>query len=123
MNVTPATRIIQPVWQGFNFYRQTQVQNGVLVPFLTGVQSYQNLDILGDANGNPVQILNLGVPGWNENLSGDTELATAFGEEVTRADGTKTTVYALIDSILMARASTQAAAKVSVVPVVPVPTT
>ena len=119
--ITPATRISEPVWQGFNFYRQTQVQNGALVPFLTGVFSYQNLDILGDANSNPVQILNLGVPGWNENLSGDAEIAQAFGEEVTRADGTKITVSALLDSILMARATAQSAALAAVKagPIVP----
>jgi len=108
--VTPATRISEPVYQSFQWYRRTPVLNGALAPNFTAVLSYQNLDILGDANSNPVQILNMGVPGWNENLEGDAQIAGAFGEEVTRADGTKLTVAALLDSILMVRASVQSAA-------------
>ena len=109
---SPATRIAEPVWQTLQLYRQTQIQNGALVPFFTAVLAYQNLDVLGDANGAPVQVLNLGTPGWNENLSGDAQLATALGEVVTRADGTtKLTVLELLESTLMARATSQAAAQ------------
>ena len=102
---TPATRITEPVWQALNLYRQSQIQNGALVPFFTAVLSYQSLDILGDANGAPVQILNLGTPGWNENLSGSVPINAALGELVTRADGvTKVTVLELLEDLLMARA-------------------
>jgi len=111
--VTPATRISEPVYQSFQWYRRTNVQNGALLPSFTMVLASQNLDVLGDANGNPVQILNLGTVGWNENLEGDAQIATLFGEEVTRADGTKLTVNALLDSILMARATAQAAAQIT----------
>ena len=110
---TPATRISQPACQAFQFYTQAQILNGAVTFNPTAVLSYQNLDILGDANAVPEVILNLGTPGWNENLSGAAQLATVFGEEVTRADGTKLTTGDLIQSILQARAVTLSAALVA----------
>ena len=114
--ISPATRIAEPVCQAFQLYFQSQIVNGALVLNPTAVLAYQNLDIVGDANGAPELILNTGTPGWNENLSGDAQLLTALGEEVTRADGTtKMTVGELLQAILQARAVTlsaeQAAAK------------
>ena len=110
--VTPATRISEPVCQAFQLYFQSQIVNGVLVLNPTAVLAYQNLDIVGDANGDPELILNTGTPGWNENLSGDAQLLTALGEEVTRADGTtKMTVGDLLQNILQARAVTLSVAQ------------
>ena len=110
--VTPATRISEPVCQAFQLYFQSQIVNGVLVLNPTAVLAYQNLHIVGDANGDPELILNTGTPGWNENLSGDAQLLTALGEEVTRADGTtKMTVGDLLQNILQARAVTLSVAQ------------
>ena len=105
--VTPATRITEPVCNAFQLYFQSQILNGAVVLNPTAVLAYQNLDIVGDANGAPELILNTGTPGWNENLSGDAQLLTALGEEVTRADGTtKMTVGDLLQAILQSRAVT-----------------
>jgi len=104
-SITPATRINQPVWQGFHFFRRTPIANGAFAPNFTLVLDAQNLDVLGDADGHPLQILNLGAPGWNENLEGDAQVATLLGEVVTREDGTKLSVAALLDSLLMSRAA------------------
>ena len=109
--ISPATRITEPVCQAFQLYFQSQIVNSALVLNPTAVLAYQNLDIVGDANGAPELILNTGTPGWNENLSGDAQLATAFGEEVTRADGTKLSVAELLKAILQDRATTLSEAR------------
>ena len=97
MTTTPATSITYPTWTSINLSRNLNVVSGAITPTLnvnimTGVSTF-----IGDANGVPQAPVFPVTPG-----SGFAGGTLDLSEIVTRADGTKLTVLALLDSIGMA---------------------
>jgi len=117
MTTSPATLISVPNWTFLTVSRTLNIVPAVpasgtaaAVPASLAASWTTNLtkgtaEYLGDASGNPVQALQSGMasgtaPAW-------TAAALDLSEVVTRGDGTKLSVLALLDALAMA-AATQA---------------
>jgi hypothetical protein len=97
MNTTPATQIALPAWTYLAVSKSTTVQDGAFKTSIVANANLGTLAFLGDAQGVP----QVAFPA----LDVMTSKAVPLDEEVTRADGTKLTVLALLDAILTAAAT------------------
>ena len=141
--VTQATVVTRPEWATINFNRNLAGGGGVpsgeaakLQVAVNGSYSWTTNQYVGDANGVPMQALTIGGKPGSRFINMEEFMGPAlFGEIVTRADGTKISMFDLMDVKLaalvktdsatadLAAAAATAAARVVPAPAEPMPTT
>lgn len=99
---TPATKLSVTDWTYLTVVKQLAIKDQTLEPMVTGTAQVGTLEFLGDADGKPVAQISAQL-----GQSNFRSITLPLDEEVTRADGSKLSVLALLDAILSA-AATQA---------------
>jgi len=95
--VSPATIISVGTWTNLNIYKNLAIIDGEFTPSWSTNFTRGYVEYLGDANGKAVSPL-----GPQVGVSPLASTVIDLSEEITRADGTKLTVLALLDSIAIA---------------------
>jgi hypothetical protein len=99
--VVQATKVMRQEWMSFNL-TQTPVQTdaGIVSQRYVNI-SFATNEFLGDSEGKPLQVIQLNLQSGGCYLNPEEINSTEyFGEVVTRADGTSTTLLALISEKL-----------------------
>ena len=101
MSTTPATLISEQTWTAINIYRNAAISGTAIVPNIQANATVGTQEYLGDANGNPTQVIPSIPSAGTPNLWVNKVLD--LSEVVTRADGTtKLTIAALLDELATA---------------------
>jgi hypothetical protein len=106
--VTPATQVKQTKWTSFTVNQHPQsspnAPEGGLSYSNTGNLSFATHEFLGDANGVPVAAVRLHQDASGRYIEHEQIHTTDFlGEIVTRADGSKATIFDIINEKLSAQ--------------------
>ena len=98
--VTPATLITVPTWTNLTILRNASIVSGVVTPNMQANVTVGNQEYLGDSTGVPTQLISsMPTPGTTSTWSNAVLNLT---EVLTRADGSKLTVAAILDELALA---------------------